>query len=118
MEESKMSDRLHDEGPPNPDPRADPRMQPIEVEVMERRGTGWLLPAIIVTLLVFGLIMLVSSPHTPNKAADRDGPPTTTGQNVHPSVPPRQLSPDGDPVPMPPAGRPAPTPGAPPPGRL
>jgi hypothetical protein len=118
MEEPKMSERPDDRAPPNIDPRASPRLQPIEVEVVERRRTGWFLPAIIVTLLVFGLIMLVSSPHNANKAADRDGPPTTTGQNVHPSVPPKQLSPDGDAVPVPPAARPAPTPGGSSPGRI
>ena len=105
-----MSDLRDDKGPPNTDPRDDPRLQPIEVEVVKPPRTGWLLPAIIVTLLVCGLVMLVSGPRDPNTAADRDGPPITTGQNVHPSVPPRQISPDGD-MPMQPAARPAPMPG-------
>jgi hypothetical protein len=97
-------------------PRLDPDARPVEVR--ERRY-GWPLSATIVVLLLCG-ILLFAYGSGPKPVANPDGTVSTTGQsthpNVHPAVPPRQITPDGVPTPRP-AGPPATgAPGGMPPG--
>ena len=79
---------------------------------------GWIMPTVVAVLVIIGLAgYLLSGDRTRTTATG--APPETTGQNVHPAVPPQRTSPDGVPAnPTPPSSpapraNPAPSPVAP-----
>ena len=71
---------------------SDHRFSPI----IEERG-GWALPMAIAALAVVGLVMflLAGDRRGIDGARTADRAPETTGRNIHPAVPPTQISPDG-----------------------
>jgi len=90
------------------DPRLDPRPPRMERQAAaEAESTGWIMPTVVAVLVVVGLAgYLLSGDRTRTTAPG--APPETTGQNVQPSVPPRQISPDGVPANPTPPSSPAP----------
>jgi hypothetical protein len=71
---------------------SDHRVSPI----IEESG-GWALPMAIAALAVVGLVMLLLTGERGGSDGARTAgrAPETSGRNVHPPVPPTQISPDG-----------------------
>jgi hypothetical protein len=91
MSDPRFSDR---------DPRLDSRFRPSSAgtgPAMDET-TGWILPTFFAALAVAGLAVFLLTGDRWTSDATRTAAtpaPETTGRNVHPPIPPTQISPDG-----------------------